>query len=97
MSAEKRLNDLAERKRLLVLQSDLHRAVLLAEAANARARLQWVVEARQKFSSGPAWLAGSAVAGVLVAKNWRRALKLLPVGLTAWRWIKKFRSGATDS
>lgn len=90
MSAEERLSELAERKRLLILQADLHRAVLQAEAANAQARLQWVAQAREKFSGKAGWVLGSA-AGVLAVRNWRRTLKLIPVGLTAWRWWRKFR------
>jgi hypothetical protein len=91
MSAEKRLSELAERKRLLMLQADLHRAVLQAEAANLQARLQWIAQAREKISGKAGWLLGSA-AGVMAVRNWRSVLKLVPVGLTAWRWWRKLRS-----
>jgi hypothetical protein len=91
MSAEKRLNELAERKRLLILEADLHRAVLQAEAGNLRARWQWISQAREKFPVKAGWLVGSA-AGLLAVRNWRRTLKLIPVGLTAWRWWRKLRS-----
>lgn len=93
MAAQERLNELAERKRLLVLQADLHRAVLQAEVANARARLLWVGEVRGKMPSGPWWLAGGAAAGFLALRKWRTTLKLLPAGLAAWRWFKKLKAG----
>jgi hypothetical protein len=91
MPAEKRLSELAERKRLLILEADLHRALLQAEAAHLQARLQWLAQAREKISGKAGWVLGSA-AGLLAVRNWRSALKLIPVGLTAWRWWRKFRS-----
>jgi hypothetical protein len=91
MSAEKRLNELAERKRLLILEADLHRALLQAEVAHLQSRLQWIAQAREKISGKAGWVLGSA-AGLLAVRNWRSALKLIPVGLTAWRWWRKLRS-----
>lgn len=90
MSAEKRLNELAERKRLLILEADLHRAVLQAEVGTLRARLRWISQAREKFPGKAGWLVGST-AGVLAVRNWRQTLKLVPVGLAAWRWWRKLR------
>ena len=93
MSAQKQLNELAERKRLLVLQSDLHRALLQTEVVNARAQLQWMAQVRAKLSASPWWLAGGgAAAGLLLTRNWRTALKWLPAGLAAWRWLRKMKS-----
>jgi hypothetical protein len=91
MSAEKKLSELAERKQLLLLQADLHRAVLQAEIATLRARWQWVAQARDKFPAKAGWLLGSA-AGVLAVRNWRHTLKLIPVGLATWRWWRKLRN-----
>jgi hypothetical protein len=93
MAAQEKLNELAERKRLLVLQADLHRAVLQAEVANARTRLLWVGQVREKLPGGPWWLAGGAVAGFFALRQWRTALKWLPAGLAAWRWFKKLKTG----
>lgn len=92
MAADQSLTTLAERKRQLVQQAELHRAVLQVEVANVRLRWLWVARVRDQFTRGPGWLAGSAVAGLLVVRNWRSVLRLIPVGLTAWRWFKKWRS-----
>lgn len=90
MVAQTRLKELAERKRLLVLQADLHRAVLQAEVINARDRLAWVGQVREKLV-GPWPLVGGAAAGLLLVRKWRTALKWIPAGLSAWRWFRKLK------
>jgi len=92
MLAQEKLSELAERKKLLVLQADLHRAVLQAEVVNARARLMWLGQVREKMPGGPWWLAGGATAGLLLARKWRPLLKWFPAGLTAWRLLKKLKA-----
>ena len=87
------LIELEERKRLLVLQADVHRAALRAELAGVRARLNWVAEARDKMGAAGPWLAlGAGVVGVLAARRWRNVLRWIPTGLAAWRWIQKLRT-----
>jgi hypothetical protein len=93
MAAQTKLTELEERKQLLVLQAELHRAVLQAEVVNARACLGWVARAREILPGGPWWLAGGTAAGLLLARKWRPALKLVPAGLAAWRWFRKLKRG----
>ncbi len=90
MSASQGMNDLADRKRLLVAQADLHRTILQAEVARCQSRLD---AARQGLKAGGPWLAaGSAVAGLLLARKWRSVAGWIPTALAAWRWYKKFKA-----
>jgi len=93
MAAQKRLNDLAERKRLLVLEADLHRALLRAEAARARTRLAWLNLGGGERRLSPWILVGSALAGLFAARYRRTLLKWLPTALAALRW---FNHGKLD-
>lgn len=91
MSEKIGLTGLAGRKRLLVLQADLHRTLLQAEALRLRARLSPV---REGVRVGRPWLLGvGAVAGLLAARRWRRALRWIPSGLAAWRWLRRLTKG----
>jgi len=71
----------------LILEADLHRALLRAEAARARARWGWLNVAGGKGRPGPWLLAGAAVAGLLAARLGRKALNWLPTALAAWRFF----------
>ena len=94
MSAPGQLTDLAERKRLLVLQADLHRALLRVECATVRERLNWLHTARNKMRSAGPWIAvGAGVISLLAARRWRKLANWIPVGLASWRWVQKFKSG----
>ena len=91
MSAKRRLTELAERKRLLVLQADLHRALLQAEALSLRVRLNPV---RAGVRVASPWLLGAgAVAGLLAARRWRRVLRWVPARPAAWRWLRRLTKG----
>jgi hypothetical protein len=82
----KRLNDLTERKWLIVLESDLHRSLVELECANLRARLD---STRARIWSGSPWLlAGGAVAGLVAARHWRGLARWAPTALAAWRWVQ---------
>ena len=82
----KRLNDLTERKWLIVLEADLHRSLVELECANLRARLD---SARPGIRSGGPWLlAGGAVAGLVAARYWRGVARWAPTALAAWRWVQ---------
>ena len=94
MSGKRDVIDLAERKRLLVLQADLHRAALRAEVASVRDRLNWVQAARDKVGAASPWLAlGAGVVGILAARRWRTLVRWMPTALAALRWLKKLRAG----
>ena len=84
---------LAERKRLLVLQADMHRTLLCAECVNVRARLSWLNEARHKARSAGLWLAaGAAAVGLFAAWRGRTLTKWIPTALAAWRAWRKLKS-----
>lgn len=94
MSAQRQLKDLADRKRLLVLQADLHRAVLRAECATVRTRLSWLHETRAKMHSVGPWLAlSAAMLGLLAAWRGRKLAGWIPAALAAWRAIRTIKSG----
>ncbi|MFM1769927.1 MAG: hypothetical protein RJA22_2456 [Verrucomicrobiota bacterium] len=87
------LHELAERKRLLVAEAELHRSLIQAEVTRCHARLE---TAREGMRVGGPWLAaGSALGGILLARKWRNLTSVLPTALpsllAAWRWYKKFR------
>jgi len=93
MSATPPLTGLAERKRLLVLQADLHRTLLCAECVNVRQRLNWLNEARQQARSAYPWLAvGAAVVGLVAAWRGRTLAKWVPTALAAWRAWRELKS-----
>lgn len=95
MPGQRDMMELAERKRLLVLQADLHRAVLRAELAGVRARLEWLQSARDTVGAASPWLAmGAGVAGILAARRWRNLVRWIPTALAALRWIRKLKPKA---
>jgi hypothetical protein len=92
MFGQRQLNGLRERKRLLILQSDLHRALLRSECVSASERLRWLNEARDKVRSASPWLAvGAGIAGLVAASRGRTVAKWIPTVLTAWRWLRTLR------
>lgn len=87
------LIELAERKRLLVLQADVHRAALRAELASVRGRLDWILAAREKVGAASPWLAlGAGIVGILAARRWRNVLRWVPTALAAVRWLRKMKA-----
>lgn len=93
MPVKSALTELAERKRLLVLQSDLHRAVLRAECVSVQARFAWLNGARGQARSASRWLAaGAAATGLLAAWRGRKLAGWIPAAITAWRVWKKVKS-----
>ena len=86
MPAATRMNGLAERKRLLIAQANLHRELIAAE----RLRLQDHWHSTHDFvGQNRWWLLGSAIAGgVLLAANWRGVTRWLPTLIATWRALK---------
>jgi hypothetical protein len=94
MPEKEQLTELAERKRLLIVQADLHRALLHAECARVRARFNWMDEARQKVGAAGPWLAlGAGALGILAARRWRNVARWIPTALAVLRWFGKLRTG----
>jgi len=92
MPAPETLTPLEERKRLIMLQSDLHRSLLQAELVGLQTQLGRLGEAREKVRAAGPWLGvAAAVAGVFAARNWRSLAGWAPTAIAAWRWIQEFR------
>jgi len=86
------MNELLERKRLLLLQADLHRALLRNECTKMGTRLSWLHEARDKVRSASPWLAvGAGVVSLLAARRWRNLTPWIPQILAIWRWVQKLK------
>lgn len=94
MRGKEELMELAERKRLLLLEADLHRSLIGLECENLRKQLAPLSNVRDRIAAGGPWLvAGSALAGVLAIRNWRKVIQWAPLAMSALRWLKKFRAG----
>ena len=89
MSSVGTVNDLAERKRLLVLQAELHRQIIAIE----RARLQQrAAGARERFAATRWWVVGGvALLGWLSTRRVKFLVKRVPLAMTAWRMMKMRR------
>ena len=93
MPEKRQLTELAERKRLLVVQADLQRAMIRAECARVRARFNWMYEARQKAGAAGPWLAlGAGALGILAARRWSNLARWIPTALAVLRWIRKLKA-----
>ena len=89
MFAQRQLTELRERKRLLMLEADLHRALVVTECASVRQRLN---EARNRVRSAGPWLAlGAGAAGVLAARRFGITNRWIPAAFAAWRWLRRFK------
>ena len=89
MSSSARVNRLAERKQLLMLQADLHRQLIGME------RIRWHTRfdsAHEQFHSQRWWVIGAvAGAGLLLARHLGGLTRWLPMAYTAARVAKSWR------
>jgi hypothetical protein len=86
------MTELQERKRLIVLQSDLHRALVRAEVANVRAQWGWLIGARAQARSAGLWLGlGTSALGLWAAWRGHRLARWIPAAQAAWTWYRKYR------
>lgn len=93
MFAKRQLNELAERRRLLVMEADLHRSFIGLERERLQERFAELRAAREKVASNSPWLiAGGAVASLLAMRHWRKLARWIPVALTALRWVRSMKS-----
>ena len=81
-------NSLAERKRILVLQADVHRNLIELEQLRLQQRFE-VLRGQMRAKSW--WLLGAAVVtGWLTTRVFGSLLKFVPAGMAAWRLIQNF-------
>ena len=86
MFAKQRLNELAGRRRLLVIEADLHRSLIGLERESLRERLAGLRAARGKAAANrPLLIAGGAVAGLLAMRHWRKLARWIPPVFAALR------------
>jgi hypothetical protein len=91
--ASRRLNELASHKRLLILHAELHRTVLRAEYAGARARLSRLADGADHARVGH-WLAfGVKIIGMLVRARRGRLTTWVSIAVLLWRWTRKAKLG----
>lgn len=83
----KRLNPLAERKRLLTVEADLQRRAIELEFAVMRARLENVQGTVRAVR--PWLLAGGTLVGLLLARSRKRRALWIPLVLAVLRWMRK--------
>lgn len=81
------MNTLEQRKRLLLTEAGVHRAMLQWHGIRWTGR---TAALRNSLSaSGPWLLAGGAFGGWLFARNWRRLTAALPLLWTIWRRVRR--------
>lgn len=87
MSAQQQMTELAERRRLLLLEAELHRSIIGLECQALRGHLASLSAFRGQVAGGKPWFIGAAaVAGLLAARHWRKVIRWLPFVLTVWRF-----------
>jgi hypothetical protein len=90
MPAPSRLTELAQRKELLLMQSDLHRQLIAVERHHLQARFQ---SATDSVKTNRWWLVGGALgAGWLMRRSAGKLTRWLPLAATAWSFMKKMRA-----
>lgn len=93
MFATQKLNELAERKRLLLLEAELHRGLISLERENLQGRLGGLRATRERVASNrPLLIAGGTVAGLLALRHCRKLACWMPTALTALRWFRHWRA-----
>ncbi len=93
MFAKQQMNALAERRRLLAKESELHRTLIRLECKSLQKRFAGINAARERVKLGGPWLAtGGTIAGLLAVRHWRKLARWAPAALTALRWVKALRS-----
>ena len=88
MSSATTLRELAEKKRLLVLQADLHRQIIGIERLRVHQRF---ANTRSRFQSNRWLLLGLlGTAGWLSTRKLGALVKIVPIAMTVWRMVQKF-------
>jgi len=91
MFAQARLKELAEARRLLVMQSDIHRGLIRLEIASWTGSLDGLDSVRAKIAGHPRLASLGAVLSGLLLMRYRRALvRWTFLGLMSWRLLRRF-------
>ena len=86
MGAISEMNELEERKTLLLAQSELRRRMLQVQYEALESRVEWVDKGFRAFQSARPFLVfGAPLFGYLVARKWSLLRKLSTTGLVGWR------------
>ena len=88
MPEKSKLSELTERRKLLLIEADLHRNLIMMEVENLRAHVADLESARQRVTSNPWMLAGGTIAGVFAFRHLRQLARWAPVAITAFQWFK---------
>ena len=88
----KRQSELSERRRLLIMEADLHRSLIGVERENLRERFAESARAGA-IAGGPMLIAGGTVAGLIAVRHWRKLVRCIPAALTLFRWIQSLKRG----
>jgi hypothetical protein len=75
MLQKRKVNPLAERRRLLVLEADLHRGIICLEREKLRARFAGLQTMRTHALRSPFLIAGSALAGLFAVRQKRKLMR----------------------
>jgi hypothetical protein len=90
MFTRQELERLAETKRLLVAQGEVHRSVLRLEAARWGDRIAQVRAIQQSLSAYRGIImAAVAGAGLLLGTRGRSIFRWIPLGISLWRNLRK--------
>lgn len=90
MFVNEELERLELRRRALIAQSEVQRAMLQLECVRLQPYLDHVdtgVDVLKK--AHPFWLLAAPALGALFATQWRRVATWIPTGIVAWRTIRK--------
>jgi hypothetical protein len=90
MFATETLDDIQRRKRLLVAQSDVHRAMLQLEFVRLRPYLAYLETGASLYKkSRPLWVFAAPVIGLWATRRLKRGLTWLPTVFVVWKTIQK--------
>ena len=85
-----RLKELAQRKELLLMQSDLHRELIAVEIIQVRSRLNATAES---VKTNRWWLIGGVFgASWLFSRSSGKLTRWLPLAAAGWRILQKMRA-----
>jgi YqjK-like protein len=93
MFVDKELQRLELRRRALIAQSEVQRAMLRLECVRLRPYLDHIDTGTEIFQKiRPYWLVALPALGALLGSRWRKLTTWVPTGVVAWGAIRKIWS-----